>query len=309
MEGPPSRPATELTGLHVVGVRYRNSAYAVDDERALDAYARSGVYDSLTIPVTVAEPRLADNERSGSEPRDVGLLCGEVAREVARGVAAGKGVLLVGGNCVHATGVVGGLQDVWGPASRVGLVWFDAHGDFNTPSTSESGSLGGMPLAVVAGLAHPEWRELSHVRCPLPAYRILLVGARNLDEAESRLIRAAGVAVAGWAPDGRESGSLEACVASLESLCDHIYVHIDCDVLDESYVPNHRTKVSNGPAIAHVVDAVGRVMASGKVAAFAVVSVSGAGPGHDISVSSAVQLIRAGLACWRTHGFPGARPA
>lgn len=298
-----SPPAHGLTGLHVIGLRYRNSSYAPDDERALDAYGRSGVYDSPNVPVTIVEPRLPEKDRSGNEPRDIGMLCGEIAREVAAGLASGRGVLLVGGNCVHATGVVGGLQDVCGACSRIGLVWFDAHGDFNTPLTSESGSLGGMPLAVLAGLAHPEWRQLSHVGYPLPAQQILLVGARDLDDGETRLLRSAGVVLAGLESGGVATTCLHDCVASLEERCDRIYVHIDCDILDESYVPNHRTRVSNGPCPERVAEGVDAVMATGKVVALAVVSVPGEGPGRDTSVRSGVELIRRGLLSWQRHGM------
>ena len=308
MDGLRALPMQELTGLHVVGVRYRNSSYALRDERALDAYADSGVYDESMVPVTVVEPRLADSGRSGIESRDIGTLCGEIAGEVAAGRSAGKAILVVGGNCVHATGVIGGLQDLHGPASRVGLVWLDAHGDFNTPLTSESGSLGGMPVAVAAGLAHPEWRELSHVTCPLPAFRIVLVDARDLDEAESRLIRAAGVVVARCGPSGG-GADLRRSVAFLKERCDQIYLHIDCDILDESHVPNHRSKAPDGPDLARVIDAIDRVMESGKVSVLAVVSVSGDGVNHEVSVRSGIELIRGGLRSWRKHGMPDVPPA
>ena len=55
-----------------------------------------------------------------------------------------------------------------GGEAQVGVLWFDAHGDFNTPRTTLSGMLGGMPVAVCAGLAHPRWRERSYIVAPLP---------------------------------------------------------------------------------------------------------------------------------------------
>jgi arginase len=300
--GCPTVRIQELTELHVVGIRYRNSSYAPGDERALDAYAGSGVYHESLVPVTVVEPRLDDGERWGIESRDIGILCGTIADAVAAGRAAGRAVLVVGGNCVHATGVLGGLQDAHGPSARVGLIWLDAHGDFNTPLTSESGSLGGMPVAVAVGLAHQEWRELSHVKCPLPAYRVVLAGTRDVDDAERRLIRAAGVVTAACTPYG-EGADLERSIAFVEERCDQIYLHIDCDVLDESHVPNHRSRVSDGPDPAGVLEVVDRVMKSGKVTVLAVVSVSGVGPGQ-VSVHSGIELIGGGLRSWREHGLP-----
>ena len=118
----------------------------------------------------------------------------------------GDAVLMTGGNCTHITGVFGGLQDVHGPAVRVGLVWFDAHGDFNTPAITLSGMLGGMPVAVCAGLAFPQWRELSHIVAPLPTDRIVMVDVRNLDPEEEKLIRAVGIPIVPVAPCGARHG-------------------------------------------------------------------------------------------------------
>ncbi|MEZ4614225.1 MAG: arginase family protein [Caldilineaceae bacterium] len=79
---------------------------------------------------------------------------------------------------------------------RIGLVWFDAHGDFNTPKTTISGMLGGMPVAVAAGLGYANWRLGSHIVAPLPTERILMVDVRNLDPLEEQLIHATAVAIA-----------------------------------------------------------------------------------------------------------------
>jgi len=210
---------------------------------------------------------------------------------------------MTGGDCTHLTGVVGGLQDAHGPAARIGLVFFDAHGDFNTPRTTLSGMLGGMPVAVCAGLAYPNWRERSHIAAPLPTDRIVMVDVRNLDEAEEQLIRATDVVIAAPAP-GFPGEDLEQSIADLADRCDMLYLHIDSDILDESYVPNHGTREPNGPDMKQVHAAIDTVMAIGKVVAFAVVSVYGKGEGSDVSVASGIELIRGGLESWRRHGLP-----
>ena len=176
-----------LSSLVVIGVRYRGSRPAQGDERALDAYAASGVYQRAQVPVDVIEPTFPEGRRD-EEADNIGLLGGAIADVVASARRQGKAVLMTGGDCTHASGILGGLQDAHGPAARIGLVWFDAHGDFNTPKTTLSGSLGGMPVAVCAGLAHPRWREASHIVAPLPTDRIVMVDVRNLDEAEEQLI-------------------------------------------------------------------------------------------------------------------------
>jgi len=293
---------SSIAALQVVGLRYRGSRPAQGDERALDAYAAAGIYAHAHIPFEVVEPAMPERLRSHDEPANLGLIGGAIADAVAAAQRGGRALLLTGGDCTHSTGVLGGLQDAHGPAARLGLVWFDAHGDFNTPRTTLSGMLGGMPVAVCAGLAHPTWRQRSHIVAPLPTDRILMVDVRNLDPPEAQLIHATDVAIAAAAP-GFPGTELEPAVAALAERCDLLYLHVDSDILDARFVPNHGTRTPNGPNLSQVQAALDTVMATGKVAAFAVVSVYGAGAGSDISVASGCALIRAGLESWRRHGM------
>ena len=293
-----------LTGLQVVGVRYRYSHRARRDERALDAYGRSGVYETAVVPYEVVEPEMPEEKRLPDEPDNIGLLGGAIAEAVAHGRRAGRAILMTGGDCSHISGVLGGLQDVHGSSVRVGLVWFDAHGDFNTPKTTLSGMLGGMPVAVCAGLAFPRWREMSHMVAPLPTDRIVMVDVRNLDAPEEALIKATDVVIAA-AAKGFAGVDLQTAVSALADRCDMLYLHIDSDILDERYVPNHGTKEPNGPDMAQVLAAVDTVMATGKVAVTAVVSVYGEGEGSETTVASGVELIRGCLDAWRQYGMAG----
>jgi arginase len=295
-------PNQPLSALHVVGVRYRGSRPAKGDERSLNAYAASDVYQQAQAPVEISEPALPEQQRSAEETDNLGLIGAAIADQVAAARRAGQAVLMTGGDCTHITGVVGGLQDAHGPSTRIGLVWFDAHGDFNTPKTTLSGMLGGMPVAVCAGLAYPRWRERSHIVAPLPTDRILMVDVRNLDAPEEQLIRATEIVIAAPAP-GFPGEDLAGAVAGLAERCDLIYLHIDSDILDESLVPNHGTKEPNGPSMQQVHAAIDTVMATGKVAAFAVVSVYGEGEGSPVSVASGIELIRGGLESWRRYGM------
>lgn len=291
-----------ISKLQVIGIRYRGSQPAVGDERSLDAYIASGVYKEAGIPLQVVEPTLPEAQRRQEETDNLGLLGGAIAEAVAMARQAGAAILMTGGDCTHITGVIGGLQDAHGPAIRLGLVWFDAHGDFNTPKTTLSGMLGGMPVAVCAGLAFPHWREASHIRASLPTDRILMVDVRNLDPPEAQLIRATDIVIAAPAPDF-PGENLAAAVADLAGRCDLLYLHIDSDILDAAYVPNHRTREPNGPDMAQVRAAIETVMATGKVAVLAIVSVYGEGEGSQVSVASGVELIRSGLESWKRYGM------
>jgi arginase len=293
-----------LATLHVTGVRYRGSRPAQDDERALDAYTRANVYGRAERPFSYQEVVFSEHLRSAMEVDNLGLIGGAIAESIAAACQAGAGVVLTGGDCTHSTGVLGGLQAAHGSAARIGLVWFDAHGDCNTPKTTRSGMLGGMPVAVCAGLAHPTWRERSHIVAPLPTDRILMVDVRNLDPEEEQLIRATDITIAAAAP-GFPGADLERSVADLAARCDLLYLHIDSDILDASLVPNHGTREPNGPSMAQVLSAIETVMASGKVAALAVVSVYGEGDGSATSVNSGIELIGSALQAWRRYGLPG----
>jgi arginase len=290
-----------LSGLHVIGVQFRGSKPAVRDERSVGAYQAANVYDAVDIPKTFHEPEFPEDQRTENPTDNLGLINGRIAEAVAAGRKANQGVVMVGGDCSHITGVLGGLQDAHGSTAKVGLVWFDAHGDFNTPKTTLSGMLGGMPVAVAAGLAYPRWREMSHMAAPIPTDRILMVDVRNLDAAEEQLIRATDIVVAAPA-EGFPGAELECAVNDLASRCDYLYLHIDSDILDERYVPNHGTKEPNGPDMEQVTRAIDMVMATGKVIAFAVVSAYGEGEGHEITQRSAIEMLGSGLKSWAAHG-------
>lgn len=217
-----------LPGLHVVPIRYSGHERTRGDGDPIATYAAAGVFELLG-EATVVEPVFPEDQRVDEPTVNLGLLGGEIAGAVAKGRQAGKPVLVAGGNCAAVPGVLGGLQEADGPAARIGLIWFDAHGDFNTPRTTLSGMLGGMPVAVSAGLAYSRWRELSRQAAPLPTDRIVMVDVRNLDPAEEQLIHATDVVIAAAAP-GLPGEDLGEAVAELAERCDVLYLHVDADI-------------------------------------------------------------------------------
>lgn len=154
-----------------------------------------------------------------------------LALAVADARRCGRLPVVLAGNCNTAVGTLAGV----GPATT-GVVWFDAHGDFNTPETSPSGFFDGMALAVACGHC---WRGATATVpgfAPLPERHVLMVGARDLDPPEAKRLAASEVArlaVADLRRDGMEpveSWRLSARVAGVE----RIYLHVDLDVLDPS---------------------------------------------------------------------------
>ncbi len=279
--------------LHVVELPAAHSWGKFEPTPEPEAYRREGVYEAAGASLTFARP---DFEGAASEDpiATLATMSGRIADAVADGARAGRQVLMVGGNCTAVPGLVGGLQQALGATKRIGLVWFDAHGDFNTPRTTISGMLGGMPVAVAAGLCYPAWRAGAGQEVALPTDRIVMVDVRDLDDAEETLIRATDVTrtpIAGPA--------LDAAVRRLAAETDLIYLHIDLDVLDQPLVPSHHTQAPGGPDLAQTLAAVEAVLDTGRVEALALVSVCSTDPGGDVSLASAIELLRPSLARWR----------
>lgn len=257
-----------------------------------ESYRREKVYEASGAALSYAQPSF-EGVAVADPIASLASMSERIAAAVAEGARGGRRVLLVGGNCSVTPAMVGGLQQALGGKTRIGLVWFDAHGDFNTPRTTYSGMLGGMPVAVAAGLCYPTWRAGAGQVAPLPTDRILMVDVRNLDDREETLIWATDVVrVPVSGPD------LATAVRRLAAETDLLYLHIDLDVLDESLVPSHHTKEPGGPDLAQTLAGVETVLDTGKVEALALVSTYSTGPGGDVSLASAIDLLRPTLTRW-----------
>ena len=299
--------AHPLQHLCVVAIPYRRAVLAPDDERGVEALATSGAYRAAGVPFDIVEPAIGADELTGDETADSGRLNGRIAEAVAAADRLGSSVLMTGGDCTHALGVLGGLQRARGADSRLGLVWFDAHGDFNTPRTTRSGSIGGMPVAVAAGLACPEWREASGIVAPIPCDRLSFVGLRCLDPAENLLIRATDAMIAAPAP-GFSGDDLVKAIGRLADRCDALILHVDADVLDEHCVPSHGARAPGGPDVGEMLAALETVFATGKVGAFSLVSLYHRGDEGRVSLSSGIELLKGGLRSWAKHGTVAGLP-
>lgn len=198
-----------------------------------------------------------------------------VADQVAEAVRAGERPTVISGDCTTALGTIAGLQ-------RAGLdpaiVWLDAHGDVQTPETTTSGYLGGMPLRLLVG----HRRDLIADRLGLrdvPEERVVLVDARELDPPEADYLAGSAIrrtTVEELAGDLLPDGPL--------------YLHVDFDVVDPDELPGLLFPAPGGPPFDAVADAIRRVLATGRVAAFGAACTWHPGQGDPARVQPLLRL-------------------
>jgi arginase len=205
----------------------------------------------LEVPLATARtvrPELAP----GSVWERLAALHAAVADEVAGVVAAGEVPLVLSGCCTTALGTVAGLQR---GGVDPAVVWFDAHGDVQTPQTSASGYPGGMPLRQLVGGAERTGPERLGLR-PVDERDVVLVDARDLDPPEAEFLAASAI---------RRVGVPE--LAALPLPDRPIYLHIDFDVLDPTDAGDVMYPVPGGPRADAVRTALQAVLGTGRVAA------------------------------------------
>lgn len=273
--------------------------------RGSDAFLAAGLEQQLgNLGIAVAGTHrtvLPHDRLSGDPIVSLGKMNALVAQAVRSSLAAGASPMLAGGTCSHLIGMLAGLQTGLAEAPRIGLVWLDAHGDFNTPRTSRSGMRGGMPVATAAGLCLAPWREKAGMTAPIPTNRIVMVDVRNLDADEATLLKTTDVTIARFGPNGNIDG-IASAIQQLAERVDALYVHIDADILDAALQPNHPSVEPDGPDVKTTLAVLRVAFATGNVRAFGVVSVNPEGPLGAISLASGTELLLGGAALWAEFG-------
>lgn len=179
----------------------------------------------------------------------------------------GRFPLVLAGNCMSCIGTLAGLG-----TSPAGIIWLDAHGDFNTPETTLSGFMDGMALATAVGRC---WHKLTATVPgfrPVPETNVVLLGARDLDVAERALLDSSAVKLI--APETvRKAGAREALAAPLVELQDRVgqvYLHIDLDVLDAGEARTNQFAAPGGLTLQDVLTVVQLIRERLRIAAAAI---------------------------------------
>ncbi|MBT2483505.1 MULTISPECIES: arginase family protein [unclassified Microbacterium] len=199
--------------------------------RALRAAGAAPMLHSRGFVVQETEVEPTSSWRS--ELRTAFELQRALAEQVANARQRGSLPLVLAGNC-NAT--VGALAALTAEGKRVGLVWLDAHGDFNTPDEDGTGFLDGQGLAMAVGRC---WQAATG-RIPgfraLPEENVIHIGARDLTEAQRLVLDASRVSVLSVG-EATEPDALSAALEALVRRADVVHLHVDLDVYDPSIAP------------------------------------------------------------------------
>jgi arginase len=240
-----------------------------------------------TVTLTPAEKaEYGEWNQDAIESRHIGRLVAE--NRIGEGLVVG---LLT--NCTDLLGMLAGLQHLK-PAEkpigtderslqregltglkplRVGLVYFDAHADFNTPETTLSGMLGGMDVAVAAGMCLTRLRLKTGLDPALPTKYIVFGGLRDVDPLEQELLDRSDCEYLSVEDIREISKAVDHEMRRLSRLTDVIYIHVDMDILDPSEVSGHPLTAPEGPTSRKLASTIRKMFTYPKAAAIGIASI------------------------------------
>jgi arginase len=181
--------------------------------------------------------------------KEIRHTCEAVRDEVDAALGEGAMPVVLGGDHSIAMGTIAGVSRHYGKKDeRIGLIWFDAHGDMNTPETSPSGNIHGMPLAVALGIGEKSLVRLSGEAPMVEGSRAAVVGLRDVDPAEKENIRESGIG-AFTMRDIDERGMravMEEAIKRATSGTAGMHISFDLDGIDPDYAPGVGTAAPGG---------------------------------------------------------------
>jgi arginase len=250
------------------------------------------VRDHGNVETAVPEATALRDERARFLP-EIKETCARIAAKVVEESNAGARPLVLGGDHSVALGTLGGLAAAHGVG---GVLWIDAHADVNTPETSPSGNVHGMPLAAALGLAGPEFDSDAW---PLPALdprRVVLLGLRQADSGERKLLHDVGVRVFTMSEIDR-IGAERAVREAIDRVAGSGFVHVslDMDALDPEVAPGVGTPVRGGLTYREAHLALELVAESGLAGSLEVVEVNPILDRENTTAFTAVELMASAL--------------
>jgi arginase len=237
-------------------------------------------------------------ERRAKYLNEIAETCKGLAQMVEKTVAEGALPLVLGGDHSIAIGSVGGVAAHYKKLEkRVGVIWLDAHGDMNTPESSPSGNVHGMPLASIVGYGAPELTELAGFKPMAQPRNVCIVGVRDLDAKERRIIKESGMHVFTMR-DIDERGMREVMAEAIRFATDEadgVCVSLDLDFVDPEDAPGVGTPVRGGVTYREAHLAMEMIADSEALLSLDVVEINPVIDLHNKTAMLGVELVLSGL--------------
>jgi arginase len=251
------------------------------------------VTDGGNIRVEVAETR-ASGSSSARYLTEIAETCTRTAEAVVRTLEEGIVPLVLGGDHSLAARSVSGVAEFYRRRNeRIGVIWLDAHSDINTPETSPSGNVHGMPLAALLGLGPEALQDIYGFSPKVAPENTVLIGIRDIDSAERDNIRRAGVAEVYTMRDIDERGMrtvMEEALRAAGRGTAGYHVSLDMDWIDPEDAPGVGTPVRGGATYREAHLAMEILADHGRMVSFEIVEVNPVIDEHNRTAELAVEL-------------------
>jgi arginase len=249
--------------------------------------------------ISVKQPEeMSYGEKRAKYLGEIAEACKDLGEAVEKSLVEGFLPLVLGGDHSIAVGAVSGVATHFRKEKKeVGYIWLDAHGDMNTPESSPSGNVHGMPLASVMGYGPPELTELMGFKPKVQPQNIVLVGVRDLDSQEKKLVKKSGVHVFTMR-DIDERGMREVMSDALKYAMDDtggIAVSLDMDFVDPSDAPGVGTPVRGGVTYREAHLAMEMIADSEAMVSLEIVEINPVIDEHNRTALLGVELVLSGL--------------
>ena len=199
------------------------------------------IHDAGNLDVPVRDSLPGGQERKFLP--SIQRVCQAAYQQGRQAVAEGFIPIFLGGDHSIAIGTIGGITH----DEPSGVIWIDAHGDFNTPQSSSSGNVHGMPLSVLLGEGYPELVDIGRPGAKIDAEDVVMIGIRDLDSVERNQLRESGITVYTIRDiDERGIGTVTREALARLNHRKRIHVSLDVDGLDPHEAPGVGTPCSGG---------------------------------------------------------------
>jgi len=250
------------------------------------------VEDAGNITVAIAEQK-KEGDPHAKYLKEITATCIKQADLVLKTLEAGKVPLVLGGDHSVAAGTVSGVAEFYRrQEQKIGLIWIDAHTDINTPDSSPSGNVHGMPLAAIMGLGPPELANVLNFSPKVPPENCVLVGVRDIDAIEKENVRRAGIDVFTMR-DIDERGMrtvMEEALRIAGRGTAGYHVSLDMDWVDPEDAPGVGTPVRGGATYREAHLAMEIIADHGRMLSFEIVEVNPVIDEHNRTADLAVEL-------------------